>query len=71
MEWRAIRPWLLALPGTWDTRNRRDGAVNALERADTARALRHWAAMAALIGATRARQALLPRPVGPDASSRG
>jgi hypothetical protein len=65
MDWSAIRPWFLALPGTWDTRNRRDRAVNALERADTVRALRHWAAMAALIGVTRVRQAVLPRPVDP------
>lgn len=59
-QWAGVRPWLLALPGTWGTRNRRDRGVNAADRADVWSAVRHWAQLSVLIAASRAKQALLP-----------
>jgi hypothetical protein len=59
-RWSGLRPWLLALPGTWGTRNARDRGVNAVDRADLWGQARHAAFLGALIGASRTRQALLP-----------
>ncbi len=33
-SWAAAKPWLTRAPGTWDTRNHRDRAVNTVERAE-------------------------------------
>ncbi len=53
-DWSGLRPWALALPGTWDTRNARDRAANAVERSDAVRAASHWARLSVAVAAVAA-----------------